>query len=77
MYLAIAAILGTLASKPYAYGLLTTYNLAFILPLVLLVATASSRPLLQKLSRLHIQGRSRAKLVLGAFVTAVGIFALL
>ncbi len=77
MYLAIAAILGTLASKPYAYTLLTTYNLAFILPLALLVGMASSRPLLQKLSRLHIQERSKVKLALGTFVTAVGLFALL
>jgi len=77
MYLAIAAVLGTLASKPYAYTLLTSYNLAFILPLVLLVAMASSRPLLQKLSRLHIDQRRRVKIALGTFVIAVGVFALL
>ncbi|MBF6595843.1 MAG: cytochrome C biogenesis protein [Thermaceae bacterium] len=77
MYLAVAALIGSLPSKAYGYTLLTWYNLAFILPLVLLVAVGSSRAVLQKVSRLHITQRGLVKLGLGVFVVAVGLFALL
>lgn len=76
MYLAVAALLSTIASKSYAYGLLTSYNLAFVLPLLLLVGLGGSRPVLQRLSRLHLRGRSHVKLALGVFVALVGLFAL-
>lgn len=77
MYLAVAALIGSLSSKAYAYTLLANYNLAFVLPLVLLVGVSSSRQIVQKLSRLHVTHRSRVKLGLGLFVIAVGSFALL
>ncbi len=77
MYLAVAAVIGGLSSKVYAYALLTSYNLAFILPLVLLVGLSSSRPVLLKISRLHVTHRGLVKLVLGIFVMLVGFFALL
>lgn len=77
MYLAVAALIGSLPSKTYAYSLLLTYNLAFVLPLVLLVAVSGSRTVLRGLSRLHITQRSRVKLGLGVFVVLVGLFALL
>jgi cytochrome c-type biogenesis protein len=77
MYLAVAAIIGGLSSKAYAYTLLTTYNVAFVMPLVLLVSVAGSRSVLQKMSRLHISHRGLVKLVLGIFVILVGLFALL
>ncbi|MBI5813090.1 MAG: cytochrome c biogenesis CcdA family protein [Deinococcota bacterium] len=77
MYLAIASLIGSVSSKPYAYSLLSSYNLAFVLPLVLLVGAASSRPVLQRLSRLHITHRGQVKLGLGLFVLVVGFLALL
>lgn len=77
MYLAVAALIGSLSSKAYGYTLLVWYNLAFVLPLVLLVAAGSSRAVLQKVSRLHISHRGQLKLGLGLFVVAVGLFALL
>ncbi len=77
MYLAVAAVIGGLSSKVYAYTLLTSYNLAFILPLVLLVGLSSSRPVLLKVSRLHITHRGLVKFILGMFVILVGFFALL
>lgn len=77
MYLAVAAVIGGLSNKVYAYTLLTSYNLAFILPLILLVGLSSSRPVLLKISRLHVTHRGLVKLVLGIFVILVGLFALL
>jgi len=77
MYLAVAAVIGGISSKVYAYTLLTTYNLAFILPLILLVGLSSSRPVLLKISRLHVTHRGLVKLILGVFVILVGMFALL
>jgi len=77
MYLAVAALIGGLASKTYAYTLLTSYNLTFVLPLILLVGISSSRPVLRGISRLHITHRGLVKFVLGAFVILVGLFALL
>ncbi len=56
--------------------LVTSDTLAFVLPLVLLVGVGGSRPVLQRLSRLHLRGRSHVKLALGAFVVLVGLFAL-
>lgn len=76
MYLAIAALIGTLSNRTYAYGLLLSYNLAFVLPLALIVAVAGSRAALQRLSRLHITHRGQVKLGLGAFVIAVGLLGL-
>jgi cytochrome c-type biogenesis protein len=38
---------------------------------------AGSRPILRKMSRLHISQRGLVKLVLGVFVILVGLFALL
>jgi len=77
MYLAVAAVIGSLSSKVYAYSLLTTYNLAFISPLILLVGLSSSRAVILKISRLHVTHRGLVKLVLGLFVILVGMFALL
>ena len=76
MYLAIAALIATLSSRTYAYSLLLSYNFAFVLPLVLIVATVGSRNALQRLSRLHITHRGLVKLGLGVFVVAVGLLGL-
>ncbi|WP_456414027.1 cytochrome C biogenesis protein [Oceanithermus profundus] len=76
MYLAVASLIGSLPSKPYAYGLLLTYNLAFVLPLLLLVGASGSRTVLRELSRLHVTQRGKVKLGLGLFVVLVGLFAL-
>ena len=77
MYLAVAALIGSLPGRGFAYTLLLGYNLAFVLPLVLLVALAGNRTVLRRVSRLHVRHRQRVKPVLGAFVVAVGMFALL
>lgn len=77
MYLAVAALIGSLTSKTYAYTLLLGYNIAFVLPLVLLVAFAGSREVLRGVGRLHVTHRRRIKPALGLFVMAVGFFALL
>ena len=61
----------------YAEALLTSYNVAFVLPLDMLVAVSSSQPVLQKVSRLHITHRGLVKLALGVLAIATGLFALL
>lgn len=71
MYLAVVGLLASLPGQVQGYGLLTAYNVAFVLPLVLIVALASSRPVLQALSRWHIRHRGTVKLVLG--LTMIGI----
>lgn len=77
MYLAVAAVIGGLASATYGYSLLTAYNLAFVAPLFLLVALASSRDVVTRLSRLHITHRAYVKAVIGSLVVLIGLFALL
>lgn len=77
MYLAIAAMIASLTPVTYAYTLLLTYNVAFILPLVLLVTVASSRTVLQRVSRLHLTHKRQVKLTLGIFVILVGFLSLL
>jgi len=76
MYLAVAALLATLSSKSLAYSLLLTYNLAFVAPLLVLVAVAASRPLLTRLGRLHIAHRDQVKTVLGFIVIGMGLLVL-
>jgi len=71
----VAALLST-SRASVRLRLVTSYNRAFVLPLVLLVGVGGSRPVLQRLSRLHLRGRSHVKLALGAFVVLVGLFAL-
>ena len=77
MYLAVAAVLAGMSSPTFAYALLTSYNLAFVAPLILLVALSTQRDILTRVSRLHITHRSQVKGVLGLLVIAVGTFALL
>ncbi|GEM46674.1 cytochrome c biogenesis CcdA family protein [Deinococcus cellulosilyticus] len=77
MYLAIAAVIASLTPVTYAYTLLLTYNVAFVLPLVLLVTVASSRTVLQRVSRLHLTHKRQVKLTLGVFVILVGFLSLL
>ena len=77
LYLAVAAVIAGLGSKAYGYALLTTYNLAFVMPLILIVVLAGSRETLNKLSRMHVSHRRQVKLALGLLVVSVGFFSLL
>lgn len=77
MYLAVAAVIAGLSNEAFAYALLTSYNVAFVAPLILLVAITSSRDVLTRVSRLHVTHRGAVKGGLGLFVVAIGLFALL
>lgn len=70
------AVLGLLASqrgslKGLAYLLL--YNAVFVLPLVVLLGTASSRPVFQKVARWQLYHRQGLKFGLGAVAVALGL----
>lgn len=73
MYLATLGALNAVSNRSTAVMLLAVYNLSFVLPLVLVVAAASSRPALTAVSRWHIRHRARFKLILGLAVSGVGL----
>lgn len=76
VYLAILALLAAQREPLTAYAYLLLYNLLFIAPLLAILAFASSRPVLVRLSRWQREYRERVRLVMGAGVTALGLMLL-
>lgn len=57
-------------------GLLLLYNVAFILPVLLLLFTMTSRSSLLQFTHWYLQYRAVTKLVLGLFVIGLGFLVL-
>lgn len=73
MYLATLGLLAAVPERATSLALLALYNVAFVLPLALLVLAASSRSVLTAVSRWHVRNRSQFKLYLGLAVAAAGL----
>lgn len=77
IYLAVLALLAAQATRLEGFAYLVLYNLAFILPLVVLLAAASSRTLLNRLGRWQLHHRAGLKLALGTLTILLGLGILL
>lgn len=73
VYLAIVALLAAQRNPLAVYGYLVLYNLMFIVPLLAILAIASSRRALAQLSRWQREHRERVRLAIGTGVTALGL----
>ena len=81
----VAAVLGTLrrlgldrllAAQPSAlqgFAYLVLYNVMFILPLLGILAIASTRPLLNRLARWNLHHKEQVRLALGSGVVLMGL----
>lgn len=73
MYLATLGFLAAIPDRLTGSALLAVYNVAFVLPLVLLTAVASARPALLAVARWHVREQARVKLWLGVAVVGLGL----
>lgn len=76
VYLAVLALLSSRTDLAEALGYLVVYNLAFVLPLIALLAVAATPVAMRALARWQLHNRSSLKLVLGLVTAAVALAAL-
>jgi cytochrome c-type biogenesis protein len=73
VYIAIISLLALQENFLLSYGYLLIYNVMFILPLVVILAAAVSRPNLNRMARWNLHHRDKVKLVLGGGVVTLGL----
>jgi cytochrome c biogenesis protein CcdA len=76
VYLAVLALLATQATLLAGAGYLVLYNVVFVLPLVIILGLASSRPVFQRLGHWQLHGRPYLKLATAAMTIGVGLLTL-
>ena len=76
VYIAIISLLSLQTSFIVSYGYLLLYNVMFILPLVVILLVASSRPGLRQMARWNLHYRAGVKLLLGGGVVLLGLLIL-
>lgn len=73
VYIAIISLLALQESFALSYAYLLLYNVMFILPLVVILLAASSRPGLNRMARWNLHHRDSIKLGLGGGVVLLGL----
>ena len=76
VYLAVLALLSSRNDLGQALGYLVVYNLAFVLPLIALLAAAATPVALRALTRWQLHNRASLKLALGLVTALVALAAL-
>jgi len=76
VYIAVLALLSTRADLAEAIAYLVVYNIAFVLPLVAILAAIATPPAMRTLSRWQLHHRPELKLVLGLTTAAVALLTL-
>jgi cytochrome c biogenesis protein CcdA len=76
LYLAVLSLLAAQTSALAGYGYLVLYNAVFVLPLVVILLLASSRPVLNRMAHWNLHHRQWLRLGLGSGVILMG-FAIL
>lgn len=77
VYLAVLSLLALQSSALLGYGYLVLYNLVFILPLVVILVTATSRPSLNRIAHWNLHHKERVRLILGGGVVMMGLVILI
>ena len=77
VYLGILSLLAAQPTTAIGYSYLVIYNLIFILPLIILLVLASSRPTLNRLAHWNIHHKERVRLALGSGVVVLGLLMLI
>ncbi|MEW5956253.1 MAG: cytochrome c biogenesis protein CcdA [Chloroflexota bacterium] len=73
VYLAILSLLALQPSALLGYSYLVLYNLVFILPLVVILFVASTRPTLNRLAHWNLHHKEWVRLALGGGVVVMGL----
>ncbi|OGA29674.1 MAG: hypothetical protein A3I01_16990 [Betaproteobacteria bacterium RIFCSPLOWO2_02_FULL_65_24] len=73
VYLGVLSLLALQPTALLGYSYLVLYNVIFILPLVVILVAASSRPMLTRLARWNLHHKEGVRLVLGGGVVAMGL----
>ena len=76
VYIAVLALLSSRNDLAEALGYLVIYNLAFVVPLVLLLGAAATPMAMRSLARWQLHNRASLKLVLGLTTAFVSLAAL-
>jgi cytochrome c-type biogenesis protein len=76
VYLGVLSLLALQPSALLGYGYLLLYNLVFVLPLVVLLITASARPTLRHLAHWNLHHKEWVRLSLGGGVAVMGLLLL-
>jgi cytochrome c-type biogenesis protein len=76
VYLAVLALLSSRSDLAQAFGYLVVYNLAFVLPLIALLAIAATPVAMRALGRWQLHNRASLKLALGLTTAIVALAAL-
>ena len=76
VYLGVLSLLALQPTALMGYSYLVLYNVVFILPLVVILIAASSRPALVRLARWNLHHKEWVRLVLGGGVVGMGLLIL-
>lgn len=73
VYLGVLSLLALQPSALLGYSYLVLYNLIFVLPLVVILITASARPMLNRLAHWNLHHKEWVRLALGSGVVVMGL----
>jgi cytochrome c biogenesis protein CcdA len=76
VYLAILSLLALQPTAWLGYSYLVLYNVVFILPLVIILLAASTRPTLNRLAHWNLHHKEWVRLALGGGVVVMGLIIL-
>ena len=76
VYLAVLSLLALQPTALLGYSYLVLYNIIFILPLVVILFAASTRPTLNRLAHWNLHHKEWVRLVLGSGVVLMGLLIL-
>ncbi|HEY4690555.1 MAG TPA: cytochrome c biogenesis protein CcdA [Anaerolineae bacterium] len=77
VYLGVLSLLALQPTALQGYAYLVLYNVVFILPLVVILIAASSRPTLNRLAHWNLHHKEWVRLALGGGVVAMGLLILI
>lgn len=73
VYLAVLSLLALQPTALQGYAYLVLYNVVFVLPLLVILIAASSRPARNRIALWHLHHKPRVKLALGSGVVVLGL----
>lgn len=76
VYLAVLSLLALQPTALLGYGYLVLYNVVFVLPLVVILVLAASRPTLNRLAHWNLHHKEWVRLALGSGVVIMGLLIL-
>ena len=76
VYLGVLSLLALQPTALLGYGYLVLYNVVFVLPLVVILILAASRPTLNRLAHWNLRHKEWVRLALGSGVVVMGLLIL-